>query len=412
MARRLGNFIDAFVGALRSGATTPTYSVWSAIALLSAAMDKRFYTYIDKNAPPVYPNTYVWLIGGPGAGKTTPVEYARNIAYRVEKLHVAADSMTQASLIDELKNSGTSFVDPTGTDEVKTFHALFIASNELSVLLENYNATIKNTLLSFYDNASVFKELKRWMKGEPLIIKEPTVTMLSATTFRFIQQMGTEPWEDGMMSRSFIVYYTGRREADYELPRERVETKEEKKTREKMIPLFAEDLNHIRTLGGFMLFDDEAHEMWRQWIDGKMEPEPTHPMMEAYNTRRALHLSKLCMICSMARDDSLLITGPDVARAQKMLFKSEDMMPRFFELILGTSAEKQKIVLLMSWLSETYLQRGRDPVPEHEFRSKLHDFFDAYRHEQIIKTLVESRAIIKDVFGYAPFEMVQRKGKK
>ncbi len=59
-------------------------------------------------------------------------------------------------------------------------------------------------------------------------------------------------------------------------------------------------------------------------------PAVDDPRFAGYNERRATHIKKLMLVCSVARDDFLYITEPDFHRALALLEGAERQMARTF----------------------------------------------------------------------------------
>src|SRR5690606_31986848 len=70
----------------------------------------------------------------------------------------------------------------------------------------------------------------------------------------------------------------------------------------------ADDLRTIGNLYGKMSFTEDAAEAISAWHMDHGPPQPDHPKLLHYNTRRTAHLLKLCMVASAATSNELIIT--------------------------------------------------------------------------------------------------------
>ena len=89
----------------------------------------------------------------------------------------------------------------------------------------------------------------------------------------------------------------------------------------------------------------------------------THSRFADYNTRRALHLQKLSMICSASESNSMLITIDHFNRAKKILLTTEAIAPQVFSDIFTSdgfahSVEQALVEAKDSTITHAQLERA------------------------------------------------------
>lgn len=276
----------------------------------------------------IYPNLYILLISPPGIGKSEAIRRTATFWQSTEGMHVAPDSMTSASLIDELVQSNTRVVSPDKQDFL-SFHALSIAADEFSVFMPAHEPTMIGTLTHLYNNPLEHKERRRGNNnGEPIIIPRPSLNILAGAQPAFLSELLPEyAWGQGFTARLLMVYSATQVEMDYFAKRG-----EDRGLRETL----QLHLNSIMQLFGGMTFEDEAIELFRRWQRAGWSPAPTHSRLVNYSTRRPFYVLKLSMISAASRG-SVLIQAADFNRARNWLLEIEVLMPDIFRDMAGKS---------------------------------------------------------------------------
>ena len=266
----------------------------------------------------MYPNTYVILIAPSARGKTRVIDYATDIVREVENLYLAPTSVTRASLIDILAESKRKlpFQGPAG--EYLEYNPLYVAIDELSALLPEYNADIISALTKFYDG-NWYKEAKR-VGHVRHDIDKPNMNILTASTpTNLMRVLKQDVWSQGFTGRTFMVYSAEAKDFN---PLER--RKHEPPTE------LIHDYHVLFSYFGQMSWTDEYNELQKEWFRNGSAP-PEHPLLNDYNNRRYAHLYKLSMISSADRGDDYTLRREDFIRAQGWLTEVEQEMTRVFE---------------------------------------------------------------------------------
>lgn len=172
---------------------------WSAIAALSAVVKDS--VWMDRQIFNLYPNIYVMLHADSGLKKGPPVAMARALVTPIKNTRIISG---RSSIQGILKDLGTGYSAPGGTIIKKS--VAFICSSELSSsIVEDKVAT--KILTDLYDRQYNVGEWRSLLKMESFELKDPTVTMLTATNEAMSEDFFTRSAiQGGYFARTFIIY--------------------------------------------------------------------------------------------------------------------------------------------------------------------------------------------------------------
>ncbi len=318
------DFIDEFFAHTEGLPTPEIFRLWGAISAVGACLERRCYT--ETAAGALYPNLYIMLVAPPAVGKGVVMSQVVRLLRKVEKVKIAPDDATGASLVDAMVAANKTILNPDGS--VFSFHALFAASFELGVLLPEYDSVMISLLCALYDNNEVYEQTRR-TNNRNISIKAPTLNLLAGCTPGYLA--GTFPemaWTMGFSSRLCMIYSSTPvkvslfRKRPFDVERE---------TR------LVDHLKKVLSLQGEFIWNDDTAAALEFWFNTDMKPVPTHSKLQTYNGRRNITIIKLCMIASAARSDSMQIEMEDYQRAQSWLLQIEALMPDIFRDMNGRS---------------------------------------------------------------------------
>lgn len=302
----------------------------------------------------LYPHLYAILVAPPGVGKTKMIAKAHDMLSALSPdVHIGHSSLTAASLVDNLNEATRRHIRMNETPAVVTFNSLAIISNELGVLLPVYDTAFMNTLQDIYDCRPYSQ--KRRTKDLMIEIKNPQLNILAGTTPAFLQ--GTLPegaWAEGFTARCLFIF--SGEQVIASLFQERVENTA-------LETALKQRLKRINQLYGEMKFTEEAARFIDAWHMNGREPQPDHPRLLHYNTRRTVNVLKLSMIASISENDELLIRKHHIERALEWLIEMEHYIPDIFKSMENTSHTQ---ILKETWhfVYTTWMKEGHKPVAE------------------------------------------------
>lgn len=177
--------------------------LWSGLASISAVMKDQ--VWLHRQIYNLYPNIYVLLHAESGLKKGPPVSMAKQLVKAVNNTRIITG---RSSIQGILKELGTAQTTPGG--KVVNKSVAFICSSELSSsIVEDKVAT--TILTDLYDRQYNEGEWRSLLKMESFNLKDPTVTMLTATNEAHSDDFFTrKDVSGGYFARTFIIYETKR----------------------------------------------------------------------------------------------------------------------------------------------------------------------------------------------------------
>lgn len=171
---------------------------WAALCTISAVIKDN--VWINRHIYKLYPNIYVMLHADSGLKKGPPVNYAAKLYSKIYKNGLING---RSSIQGILKEMGTAHSEPGG--KINGSSTAFICSSEMSssIVSDPVAATI---LTDLYDRHYRTNDYKSLLKMETFSIKDPCITMFSATneahTDSFFEK---KDFQGGFFARTFIV---------------------------------------------------------------------------------------------------------------------------------------------------------------------------------------------------------------
>lgn len=172
---------------------------WSAIAAISAVVKDQ--VWLDRQIYNLYPNIYVMLHAESGLKKGPPISMARQLVKPVNNTRIISG---RSSIQGILKDLGTAYTQPGGKVNAKS--VAFICSSELSSSIVGDPVATK-ILTDLYDRQYNVGEWRSLLKMESFQLKDPTITMLTATNEAMSEDFFTKSAiQGGYFARTFIIY--------------------------------------------------------------------------------------------------------------------------------------------------------------------------------------------------------------
>lgn len=376
MSRHYPSFIEGFMSYTEKLPSPALFRRWCALSAISSALERK--VWVAPYGAPLYPNTYVILVGPPGVGKSVVTSVVQDLMTSLPSHHFASSSLTKAAMMDELTAARRAIVRPGLTPPYVEFNFLSILSNELGVLIPAYDNDFMSALTDIWDGHG-YSERRRSNKIE---IKMPDAqfNILAATTPGYLS--GTLPegaWDQGFMSRTMMIF------SGETILRPLFQNLEVDEAAFKQLK---EDIKRISELFGKMSFTPEAASLISEWHMAGGPPAPEHPKLHSYNARRTTHLLKLCMLISVAESDDLIITEEHFISALDLLVETEAAMPDIFKA-MNTGGDQRAIEELWYFCMTTYA-REKKPIQEHRILAFLAEKVPAYSVEKILQVMVKA----------------------
>lgn len=187
---------------------SPTnFWLWGGLAAISAVVKDNIW--MDRQIYKLYPNIYVMFHAESGLKKGPPISMAKQLVKGVGGTRIISG---RSSIQGILKDLGTAQTQQGG--RVINKSTAFICSSELtSSIVEDKVAT--DILTDLYDRQYNIGEWRSLLKMESFNLKDPTITMLTATNEAHSSDFfGKKDIHGGYFARTFIISETRRHRAN------------------------------------------------------------------------------------------------------------------------------------------------------------------------------------------------------
>lgn len=318
MPRQLDDWLENYLAFTKNSESPTLYHLWSGITAISSCLRRKCYTDWGLRGY-VYPNLYVALVGPPGGRKGTAMKIAKSML--PTDLSIGSDALGSTQILyKEIRDAEDSYIEFDGKE--KKHKSLSVWSEEFQVFLSDKDPMLIASLTDLFDCANTWKysTLKRGAED----LSNCWLTIIGAITPSLLQsKLSQDAVGGGLVSRIiFIVGYGPiKKKALQFLSKEAMLMKEK----------LTQDLEHISLLSGpFMLTNSFIKKYVHWYEDMNAEAGVDSDKFMGYNSRRALHLNKLCMILSASENDSMEITETHFLKALAILEEAEKEMPNAF----------------------------------------------------------------------------------
>lgn len=389
------DWIEGFIEQTAHVPSPDLFRKWAAISSIAGALERK--VWVRTMGSNLYPNIYVILVAPPGVGKTEVTWRVRDMWAALKGHHIAPSSVTKASLMDELDDAKRSVTRPDQVPAVLTYNSLLISINELGVLIPQYENEFMNVLTDLYDGKP-YSERRRTRNVE-IKIERPHLNILAACTPAYLTQTLPEgAWDQGFTSRVILIY-SGERTIR-SLFAETVHD-------QALYVALQERLAAIGEVSGQFSFSAEAATLMEAWHLAGGAPQPDHPKLYHYNTRRTAHVLKLCMVASMSENLDLVIEERHVVRALDWLTEAELHMPDIFKAMANTS-HAQLIEETFHFVLGAWSKAGKKPVNESRVINFLSLRTPAHNVNRVLEVMVHGGLMRKEIaathVGYVPIQ--------
>lgn len=277
--------------------------------------------WVNAKASLLYPNLYIWLVGPPSTGKSEACKaIAQYLPTKEDGFYLASKSCSGASLSIEMAEAAVKIQRSTHFHEELNYNSMLMAADELQTLMHEYSTSIVAMLTTFYD-CNLFTESR--VTREKIEIEHPQLsTLVGTTTSHLLKTLPEGAWEQGLMSRTILIFADEKHLADDIFASTHSFSKD-----------LANDMGCINTLFGQFRVDDGYRNTYNTWRKGGSLPAPAHPRLKHYCGRRGAHLLKLSMVAAVDEGDNLVLTESHFHRALGWLTGAEAVMPYIFSHI-------------------------------------------------------------------------------
>lgn len=391
------DFIERFVEMTDTGLSPAHYRRWVALTTVATVLDRKVFTSLRAGVP-LFPNIFVLLVGPPGSGKSKAIEPARDLLHGFEHVALSPDSITHEDFVRRLGERSAKHTSAGPIPHRQATMGLFLS--EWGTFLRKPSNDTLAMLATIYDCADFMAStIKRGVDDA----KNCYVNIVAGCTPAwFAEGFPPNSYEQGLPTRIFYIWtdYTPADDTpDFDfgggLSKPKWETMELYKS-----------LAKISEAQGLITWTPGAAAMFNAWKADGFAPVPSDPMLKGYNSRRAMHVAKIAMLCAMSTHPKhLKIETDDLERAMGILFEAEIDMPKCLNAAGGNTFRLREEAVI-NYVEARFRATGGKPVPEWEVRQKLGRMVPPNFVSTIMDGIVSSQQV-RVVDGKSPLRLLK-----
>jgi hypothetical protein len=398
------NWIDEVLDQHKELETPLTFFYWSGLAAISAAVKDNVWLF--QQFYNVYPNIYVMLHAKSGLKKGPAISMAKQIVKQVNNTRIISG---RSSIQGILKELGTAFTQPGGVVVNKAI--AFICSSELSSSIVDDPAAM-SILTDLYDRNWNEGDWKSLLKSENFKLRDPTITMLTATNEAHSEEFfGKQDIQGGYFARTFIIY------ADRENAINSLVDPLEHAPDYKYLAAYVKKLAELK--GAFTpLHKTPAGEYYKIWYNEFARMRKDVVDDTGTLNRFGDSVLKVAMLLSLAREPKLEIS---LEAMEESVLQCEKLIGHTRRVTMGkkgrSSFANQKVMII-----EKLLARENHMMSRAQLMLDMHYHLNANELDEIMRGFEESGQIKAEQHGaqilyHMPDAVVQKlqdwmKGKK
>lgn len=317
--RNLNDWLDGYMQYTENSEPCERFRRWTGIGIIAAALQRKCWY---ANGPIVwYPNFYLVLIGPSGAKKSTALLQAKPFLNDPDiRIKLAANSLTRARLIIDLREADDTFIDER-TNKHVPHTSLTIFNGELTVFLGTQDIQLLTDLTDWYDSPDDWKYGTKHGTINTDILNNLWVNILGATTPEALQSsLPASAIGIGLTARMLFIFAPkrGKKVAIPDLSEEQFEIKAK----------LSADLQKIAMLSGPFERTLEFLSVYKPWYEHfDDDPIIIDERFEKYYERKAATVCKLACVLNASRTDDMILREEDFFRAIEFLDEAEYWMP-------------------------------------------------------------------------------------
>lgn len=329
MARRLKNWIKAYMQYTEHSESPERFHFWTAVSTIAGVLRRK--VWIDMGYFEWTPNFFIFLVAPPGiVSKSTSANIGMDLLRQVEGIKFGPSALTWQGLVKFLSESIEAY--PMDDELLGTKYemcSLTCLASELGTLLDPKNREMIDLFVDLWDGRR--GEWTKYTKMEGLErIVNPWINILACTTPSWIaENMNNQFIGGGFASRSVFVFSEMKRRL---VPYPFLEMQT---GHFELIEHLVNDLGHIGKLRGPFRLTEDAITWGTKWYSDHYSrlTETTSERFAGSLARKQTHIHKLAMVLSASSRDDMYITEKELRNAEQAVSELELDMPRAFSLM-------------------------------------------------------------------------------
>ena len=340
MARILSDWIENYIAVTENLESPVIYDLWCALTAISSAIGGACHTNWGLRGY-IYPNMYVCLVGPPAGRKGTAINIAKKMVHCLNT-PIGSDAVasTQA-LYRELSESEKPYLDTDG--KLKSHRSLAVWSEEFRVFLSERDPDFIPAVTDIFDCPERWKYSSE-TKGV-VDLSNCYLTIMGAITPEMLQaRLSRSAVGGGLLSRIILVVGHG--------PEKRIAKPLVSKKDAELFKNLIHDLKEISNLCGPFLIEEFFLKVYTEWYESSSYDDGViNQKLLGYNGRRALHLTKLCMIICASESDDMVLLPHHFEKALAILELTEKGMGSAFQC-LSVGGVPTETANILAWIED------------------------------------------------------------
>lgn len=371
------NYLKSFCRLLEKTEVPPRFAIWSGIASLLAALERR--VWINQGAYTIYPNFYMVLLAASGQKKSTAINKCAKVLRALNPApNVISQKITPEALIGALRTT-------TNTEGklLKESCGGIVIADELATFLDK-NALERGLgpiLTALFDCTS-FEYMTKGRGLEKL--EDGYLSILGGTTVELLKSsLPRDAIGGGFTSRTMFVFEESRPP-----PVAWIDFDEELVALELSLVTY---LQRLMELNGAVNLTPEARDYYIADYDQRYRNGPfkDNPLLSSYENRRHAHLFKISMALMVCEEPQKTLEQRHIAGAKMILEEAEEYLPRVVELILASEVGTTGNSIFQFIAAEEFR-------PRLEIMRQFSNTMDSAEIAKALGTLLEAKRIEVD----------------
>ena len=323
MARKLKNWITAYMEYTQHSEAPDEFHKWTAVGTIAGALRRRVWFHMGYFT--WYPNFFLFFVAPPGVvSKSTTVSLGMDLLREVDGIKFGPSAVTWQELVRRLEDAQEDFL---YKDDYYPMAPITIAASELGTFLDPRNREMIDVLVDLWDGKKGVWE-KATKTGSSEKIQNPWIHILGCTTPSWIaENFGDYFFGGGLASRSVMVYAETKRKLvayphlhfgdDMDMLKD----------------YLIKDLEEISNLVGPYEATKEAYEWGTEWYEEHWLGEQTNleaEKFQAYRARKQTHVHKTAMVLAAAESGERIIEIRHLKQAYEEITALEKNMPQVY----------------------------------------------------------------------------------
>lgn len=344
MARKLEDWLEAFVTYASTTESPKQMHFWSGVSAIAGALRRK--VWFDQIKFKWYPSFYIVFVAPPGiVAKSTTVDIAMDLLKEVPGIKFGPDNATWQEVPASFE---AAFEMYEYNAEWHPMSAVTYLASELGNLIDFRNQEMINLLITLWDGRKSYE--KRTKGSGNNMVQAPWINIIGCTTPQWIAtNLPAIAIGGGFTSRCVFIYADKKERFIPYL--DEVTPGDEDALRDHLI----HDLAHISAnLVGPYALDPKARE-WGHvfyhdlWNNRPITLKDDH--FDGYIARKQTHLHKTAMVIAAARRDERIIKLEDMETASVMLTTAEGHLNNVFKRV-GESEEASMMDRVIRYVQE------------------------------------------------------------